>query len=214
MNQQVNVKSTFSKLSDADALTQAGAVMKGIFVDKAISAQPPVDQATFQAAIDDLNAAMIAVTQSGGGTTMITVKNAKRKVLDNDLRKLAHFVQLNCNEDQQIVAKTGFQSRLAPVRSNAQLDKASIVSIDTLHTRQLSVTAGKVLRAKLYEVGVAVVGANTTVGPFQSAGFFTKSRAMAVTGLTPGTTYAVQVRALGGTTGSGDWSDPVAHMCM
>lgn len=75
--QQVNVKSTFSKLSDADALTQAGAVMKGIFVDKVISAQPPVDQATFQAAIDDVNAAIIAAAQSGGGTTMITVKNAK-----------------------------------------------------------------------------------------------------------------------------------------
>ena len=37
---------------------------------------------------------------------------------------------------------------------------------------------------------------------------------MIVTGLTPGTVYAIQVRALGGTTGSGDWSDPVAHMCM
>ncbi|NOS68990.1 MAG: fibronectin type III domain-containing protein [Verrucomicrobia bacterium] len=31
-------------------------------------------------------------------------------------------------------------------------------------------------------------------------------------GLTPGATYAVQARAVGGTTGYSDWSDPVSHM--
>jgi len=33
-------------------------------------------------------------------------------------------------------------------------------------------------------------------------------------GLTPGTTYTVQVRALGGSTGQSDWSDPSSHMAM
>jgi chitodextrinase len=32
--------------------------------------------------------------------------------------------------------------------------------------------------------------------------------------LTPGTNYSVQVRALGGSTGQSDWSDPSSHMAM
>ncbi len=33
-------------------------------------------------------------------------------------------------------------------------------------------------------------------------------------GLTPGTNYTAQVRALGGSTGQSDWSDPSSHMAM
>jgi hypothetical protein len=33
-------------------------------------------------------------------------------------------------------------------------------------------------------------------------------------GLTAGTTYTVQIRALGGSTGQSDWSDPSSHMSM
>ncbi len=83
-----------------------------------------------------------------------------------------------------------------------------------LHARTMYLCILKVARAKSYEVQAAVVGANNTVSSFQAAGVFTKSRSMTITGLTPGTIYAIQVRALGGSTGSGDWSDAVTHMCM
>jgi hypothetical protein len=43
---------------------------------------------------------------------------------------------------------------------------------------------------------------------------FTQARRMVLTNLTPGTTYAVEVRAIGGSTGYSDWSDPVSHMAM
>jgi hypothetical protein len=214
MAQKVIVRTAFPRLSDPEVLATAGAVIKGVYVDKVIAAAPPVDQATVQTAVDDLNGAITALAHAGGGTTVTAVKTKKRNVLDELLRKLAHYVQANCNDDVQLVLSSGFQARTAPVRSQTQLDKATIVSVTNAHTRQLQVFAQKVLRAKLYEVQVAPVGANNTVGPFQSAGFFTKSRSMIVTGLTPGTVYAIQVRALGGTTGSGDWSDPVTHMCM
>jgi hypothetical protein len=32
--------------------------------------------------------------------------------------------------------------------------------------------------------------------------------------LTPGTIYTMQVRAVGGSTGMGDWSDPISHMAI
>jgi hypothetical protein len=214
MTQKVTVKTGFAKLSDSDALALAGAVIQGIYVDKVIAAPPPMDQATLQTEVDDLTGAMAAQAQAGGGTTVTAVKNKKRSALDGGLRKLAHWVQANCNDDAQLVLKSGFQPKSAPVRSQTQLDKATILSIDNAHTKQLAVTSVKVDRAKLYEVQIAPMGANNTVGSYQTAGFFSKSRSMIVGGLTPGAVYAIQVRALGGSTGAGDWSDAVTHMCM
>ncbi len=37
---------------------------------------------------------------------------------------------------------------------------------------------------------------------------------MPVSGLTPGGMYLFQVRAVGGSTGYSDWSDPVSHMSL
>jgi hypothetical protein len=51
-------------------------------------------------------------------------------------------------------------------------------------------------------------------GNYQPAGVFTQARRMVLTNLIPGTTYTIQVRAVGGSTGHSDWSDPVSHMAM
>ncbi|HEY5298195.1 MAG TPA: fibronectin type III domain-containing protein, partial [Verrucomicrobiae bacterium] len=42
----------------------------------------------------------------------------------------------------------------------------------------------------------------------------TQARQIAVENLTPGTTYVMQARAVGGSRGYSDWSDPVSHMAM
>jgi hypothetical protein len=211
MNQKLIVKTGFSSLSDSEAIALAGAV-KGVYAEKAL-ATPPVDQQTLQTALDDVNGA-IAAQAAGGGTAATVVKNKKRAVLDGLLRKLAHYVQANCNDDLQIVTNSGFQARAVAVRSTATLDKAQIQSVDNGHSTQLVVSVKKVPHAKMYQVQIAAVGANNTVGSWQPAGVFTKSRSMTLAGLTPGTIYAVQVRALGGATGFGDWSDAVSHMSM
>ena len=49
-------------------------------------------------------------------------------------------------------------------------------------------------------------------GGWVGAGIGTKSRRLEVDGLVPGSTYQLQVRAIGGSTGTGAWSDPVSHM--
>ncbi len=43
-------------------------------------------------------------------------------------------------------------------------------------------------------------------------GSFPQARRIVVTNMTPETTYTFKFRALGGSTGAGDWSDPVSHM--
>ena len=42
----------------------------------------------------------------------------------------------------------------------------------------------------------------------------TQARNVVIPGLTPGIIYTLIGRAVGGSTGYSDWSDPVSHMCM
>ena len=41
---------------------------------------------------------------------------------------------------------------------------------------------------------------------------FTQARKIILTGLTSGTIYNVQARAIGGSTGYSDWSNPSSHI--
>jgi hypothetical protein len=41
-----------------------------------------------------------------------------------------------------------------------------------------------------------------------------KRRCYNIKGLTAGVLYTLQLCAIGGSTGAGDWSDPVSHMAM
>ncbi len=43
---------------------------------------------------------------------------------------------------------------------------------------------------------------------------WTNFRSMPVNGLTHGANYSFRVRAIGGSTGSSDWSDAVQHMSL
>jgi hypothetical protein len=188
MNTKVTVKTGFGTLTDQPAIATAGAVIKGVYAEKSL-ATPPVDQATLQAAVDDLNGSIAALQAQGGGTAVTSMKNKKREVLDGLLRKLGHYVQANCNDDVQIVLNSGFQAKTTSVRSQTPPAKAQIVSVDNGHTTQLVAKVKKVLRAKAYEVRCAAVGAGNTVGPFQQGGLFTDSRSITITGLTPGTAW-------------------------
>ncbi len=70
----------------------------------------------------------------------------------------------------------------------------------------------RIARAKCYEVWSAAVGVANVPGPWQAAGLFTASQSITIAGLGPGTTHVFQVRAVGGSTGYSDWSNPVSRM--
>ncbi|HEY3663981.1 MAG TPA: fibronectin type III domain-containing protein [Chthoniobacterales bacterium] len=67
-----------------------------------------------------------------------------------------------------------------------------------------------VKHTNLYE-GRASIDGGTTWLPSVFTG---DSRHIIFDGLTAGKIYTIQVRALGGSTGESDWSDPVSHMAM
>jgi hypothetical protein len=58
---------------------------------------------------------------------------------------------------------------------------------------------------------IVLIGA---LGPWQSGGHSTTSRSIRINGLTPGGLYEIQIRALGGSTGTSDWSDAKQHRSL
>ena len=200
-----------TRMLDHDLEEVGGSVLGNLFTTaKANFANPPVDQPTLQSGLTDFTTAVAATVQGGKHAT--NDKNKKKRSLVDLLRKLGLYVQANCNEDVAILTSSGFQAA-STVRTLGPLPKAVIASVDNGHTTQLLVTINKVLKAAAYELYVASVAAGA-VGDYKQVGTFTKARKIPVNGLTPGATYSFKARAVGGTTGYGDYSDPVTHMSL
>jgi hypothetical protein len=187
----------------------AGAVITGLTNNPAFPA-PTVDLKAVQAAADDLNAALAA--QPHGGTAATAEKNNKQEALIALLRKLKHYVEDNCRNDLAVLLSSGFQAAVT-THDRSPLANPSILSVDFGNSTELVLKFTPIARAKCYEVWSAAVGAGNVPGPWQTAGLFTNSRSMTMAGLVPGTTYVFQVRAVGGSTGYSDWSNPVSRMC-
>jgi hypothetical protein len=205
----VRIADGFRKQSAEQIATMAGTVVIGLTNNPAFPA-PTVDLKAVQAAADDLKAALAAQVQGGPAAT--AEKNNKREALIVLLRKLKHYVEDNCGNDLAVLLSSGFQS-VATNRNRAPLANPSIIGVDCGNSTELVLKVTPIARAKCYEVRSAAVGAGNVPGPSQTAGLFTSSQSMTIAGLVPGTTYVFQVRAIGGSTGYSDWSNPVSRMC-
>jgi hypothetical protein len=209
MLQHVRIADGFRSKSAEQLAAAAGGIITGLTGNPAFPS-PPVELKTVQGAVDELNAALAA--QAHGGTAATAEKKNKQEALITLLRKLKHCVEDNCDNNAAIVLSTGFQVAVA-TRIRAPLGNPSILSVDRGNSSELVLKVTPIARAKCYEVRSAAVGAGNVPGPWQTAGLFTNSRSMTIADLVPGTTYMFQVRAVGGSTGYSDWSNPVSRMC-
>ncbi len=191
----------------------ASAVIAGLYGNPAFPdpPSPPVTKVALQAALTAFTAAIAA--QTNGGPAATAHKNDMRDALIALLRKLASYVQEFGDNNLANILSTGFEV-VSTNRAQSPLDPPTIKDIRNGNTTQLIVSVTPVDNAKAYEGRYALAPAGGMQGPYQSAGLFTNSRAMVVPGLTPGANYVFQFRAIGGSTGYSDWSDPVGHMSM
>jgi hypothetical protein len=205
----LNVRAVFKKQSAEQLILAAGAIVTGL-TDNPAFPSPTVDLQTLQKAIDELNAAITA--QAQGGRAATAEKNNKQAALLRLVRKLKHYVEDNCNDDLAVLLSSGFQAA-ETTRTRTPLANTAIVGLDFGTNRgEIVLKVKPVRRARVYEVRAAALGADNVPGPWQAAGLFMDSRSITIAGLTPGTTYAFQVRAVGGSTGYSDWSNPVSRM--
>jgi hypothetical protein len=207
MSQRVRAVGGFDNQSADQLITAGGVVLAGLTNNPAFPS-PPVDLQTLQSAVDGLNAALAA--QAHAGLAATAEKNSKQAALTALLRKLQRYVEDNCGDDVTVLLSSGFQAA-ADTHVRGPLENPAIVSVD-YRNGELVLKVAPVRRAKCYEVRMASLDANSVLGPLQPAGLFTNSRSMTISGLTPGMTYMFQVRAIGGSTGYSDWSNPVSRI--
>ncbi len=83
----------------------------------------------------------------------------------------------------------------------------NILALENELRTQLVLRLSPIANPCCYEVQTRV-----GTGAWPAAGSFTAARKIILTHLTPGTVYTVQARAIGGSTGYSDWSDPSSHI--
>ena len=209
MSPQIRIADGLRTQSAERLIATARAIIEGMTGNPSFPS-PPVDLKTVQAALDDLSAALIA--QPNGGPLATAEKKNKQEALILLLRRLRYYVEGNCGNDLSVLLSTGFQAAVT-TRVRSPLANPSILNLGLGNSTELVLKVTPIAHAKCYEVRMAAVGAGDSPGPWQTAGLFTNSRSMTIEGLTPGTTYMFQVRAVGGSTRYSDWSNPVSRMC-
>ena len=201
----------FTKTAPTELLARGNAVYTGITTNTADYPNPPVDMATLKAALDTYSSTITAALD--GGSKAIAERNDQGEVVIKVLRQLAHYVEAACKDDVPTFLKSGFQPVVIQ-RAAAPLLSQFIRKIEQgANSGQLLVTIAAVPGALTYEVRWAPLGAGGVPGTWTTLPVAKTRPATSVTGLTPGTAYAFQVRSFS-QSGYSDWSDSVTRMSM
>jgi len=199
------VSLSFGELSDTELDNFAQGVIDAL-TGNATYPTPPVTLAILQTAVHDYTA-KLAVAPNGSKADR-AAKDNSRFALESMLRKVAAYVQMMCNDDPALLLTSGFKMQ-STSRTSAPLEKPQGLSIKNGVAGQLVARIVPVKNANMYEGRI-----KTANGDWQPSIFVGDSRRIPFPGLTPGTSYTIEVRALGGSTGQSDWSDPSSHMAM
>lgn len=123
------------------------------------------------------------------------------------LRQNANFVQMIASTDLPLLLSSGYTAA-STNRTTGPLTKPVITNVDNFQSTVLMAAVEADDRSRAQEARYRVVGG----AAYQPAGVHTKPTRVPFEELVPGTTYELQVRSVGGSTGYSDWSDPVSRM--
>jgi hypothetical protein len=197
------VSYSFTSLPDTELDDFAANVVLKMTGNAAFPA-PPVPPANLGTVRTAFHNAVLAAAQ--GGTQLLAVRDETRLALDIALRQVGAYVQSVAGQTLSVLLTSGFET-VSINRAQFPLDIPVIIAIDNSMSTQFTLKLQPVANAKTYQVQKCVTGS-----AWQEAGFSTQARSVLVTGLTPGTIYSLQARAIGGSTGSSGWSIPGSCM--
>jgi hypothetical protein len=112
------------------------------------------------------------------------------------------------NFAQGVIDRMAGNATFHTPHAQSPLPQPQNLSIKNGGSGQLVATVSAIKNTSMYE------GRAKQDGDWMPSIFSGSSKQIIFTGLTPGKTYTIQVRALGGSTGQPDWSDPSSHMVM
>ncbi len=197
-------------MTAVDFLARANAVHAGLNLNPAYP-NPPIPMPVFRTAIDDYTAAISAALD--GGAKAIAHRDALAETLGRMVRQLAHYVEANCKDDMTTFLASGFEavSTARTKTHSASEFIRKIVAGATSGEVQVVLVADP--EAVSYELRWAPLTSGGTPGTWTNLPVAQTRPPTSVSGLTAGTTYVFQARAL---TRSGltDWSDSLTRTCI
>jgi hypothetical protein len=199
----------FHRTSDADLLKVLNTVHDSMKGNPAY-ATPPVDLDTFKTEIDSFT--VLVTDAADGGKKAKSAKNKQREVVIKMVTLLGHYVEAACNDDTATFNTSGFTAASSVHTPPQPLSGAGFDWIDRGPSAgSIVVKVKKLPGAVSYDLRYAVVGSDRTLGSWTSVPLGSPKKAT-ISNLTPGTTYAFQVRALG-KLGYTDYSDSMTFIC-
>ena len=209
MSKTIKPYEAYGRAPDGDIIT-IGAAVQTAMTGNSHFQNPPVDLAVFKTDIETLSALMAEAQD--GSKKVIAEKNRQRDVVVKKLRLLARYVEVTCKNDMAMFKSSGFEP-VSPGRPRSQGLTQNIRGFDhAANSGEIVVRLKAVPQAISYELRYAA-DANGATAPVWTTEIVTGVKTPVTIGdLTPGTTYAFQVRSLA-KSGFSDWSDSVTFMC-
>ena len=187
--------------------------LKGLSEHATIYPKPPVDLKTYADGIAAYKDAIPEATIDGGKKA-VALKNKLRNAAVDMYTQNAHYVEANCNNDPQTFLLSGFQPASVVKKPPQPLDQPTIVSVAPGSVPgQVKVKIHSVPKAASYELRYGSVPSPGATPASWTTESLAGTKPVLINGLTPGTNYMFQVRALG-LLGQTAWSDPITRMAV
>jgi hypothetical protein len=205
MKARYRVSFTFTTLPDLDLIAFIKTVIICLTGNAAFSTLTAL-LADLTTALTAFEAAVAAMTPNT--TPMLTVlRDEARVTLLDAARKTGAAVQSIALNSLSTLLSSGF-TNASPSSGSSPLDTPTIASATNFGTTQILLRLTPVTNARSYETQLSTDGGKTWI----SGGISTQARRIILGNLTPGTSYMIQSRAIGGSTGQSNWSTPVTIM--
>jgi hypothetical protein len=206
---QIKAVTGFHGVSDADVLNRGIQILTSL-TGNSHFANPSVDLASLKAALDSF-AALIPQALDGS-KKVIVEKNKQRSIVIQMLKLLGSYVNMASNNDMSVFQSSGFQAA-ASTRTTGTPVSEKIRKLERGdNSGEIFAWIMTVHGASSYELryGASVNGAAPAT--WTSLPLTGVKQPVTVPGLTTGTTYLFQARALAQNKYT-DWSDPVSFVC-
>jgi hypothetical protein len=200
------------KMKDGFLSPYLDATVKGLKANVAIYQKPPIDLDTYGSELSDYNASITAALD--GSKTAIALKNKLKARAIRLYGQMAKYVEANCNDDLATFLLSGFQPR-SSIRTKTPAASSAIRKLKHgAISGEIDATLIRVVDAASYEVRCAPIPQGGTPGAWTITPVAKVKSPTKITGLTPGTLYAFEARALLKTSRYTDWSDSATLMCI
>ena len=199
----------YGGLPDADVLSRGTAVENGINGNPNFST-PPVAPADLKAGLDSYSALIV---ESGDGSKKVIAQMKKqREAVIKMLRLLGRYVEVTCKNDMAIFKSSGFEPASTTKAQTQPLSHAIRKIKHGPNTGQLLVHLKAAPNALSYELRSGAIAGGGPPATWTTQLVTSVKTPVTLAGLTPGTIYAFQVRAMQ-KSGFTDWSDSATFMC-